>query len=382
MSDSTRRGRRKGTPEFPLFKHSRGYWCKTVKGKHHYFGRVDDDPDGTEALKLWNWQRDWLLIGETPPPYGQTASVTLETVCDHWIGGKDALQQAGDLAPRTYQEYFETCEILLGILGANLPATAIGPAQFDKVRVALAKRFNVNGQSKRITQIKSIFDTAYDDHVLTDRPNFGRNFKKPKAAAFRRHRASKGDQSYQPSEVRALLKSASVNMKPMILLGLQAGFGNSDCSLLPQSAVKGDWIEWPRVKNGIVRRVPLWKETRIALAKSVTHARELGEEQFCFVTSTGRPYGEDESATHHRVTEEFTRLRKNAKGANESRTFYDLRRTFETVAGETTDQVAVDAIMGHMASETNMPARYRQKISDERLEAVVTHVRKWLGVIE
>ena len=58
--------------------------------------------------------------------------------------------------------------------------------------------------------------------------------------------------------------------------------------------------------------------------------------------------------------------------------FYSLRRTFETVAGETLDQPAVDLVMGHTPNANDMAARYRQRIGDERLEAVAEHVRKWL----
>jgi hypothetical protein len=38
--------------------------------------------------------------------------------------------------------------------------------------------------------------------------------------------------------------------------------------------------------------------------------------------------------------------------------------------------VAVDAIMGH--SRDDMASVYRERISDDRLRAVVEHVRKWL----
>ena len=57
-------------------------------------------------------------------------------------------------------------------------------------------------------------------------------------------------------------------------------------------------------------------------------------------------------------------------------TFYALRHTFETIGGESRDQVAVDAIMGH--SREDMASVYRERIGDDRLRAVVEHVRQWL----
>ncbi len=56
--------------------------------------------------------------------------------------------------------------------------------------------------------------------------------------------------------------------------------------------------------------------------------------------------------------------------------FYALRHTFETVGGESRDQVAVDHVMGH--AREDMASVYREKVSDERLKAVADHVRAWL----
>ena len=56
--------------------------------------------------------------------------------------------------------------------------------------------------------------------------------------------------------------------------------------------------------------------------------------------------------------------------------FYTLRRCFETITGETKDQLAVESIMGHV--DPSMGAVYRERISDERLRAVTEHVRNLL----
>ena len=56
--------------------------------------------------------------------------------------------------------------------------------------------------------------------------------------------------------------------------------------------------------------------------------------------------------------------------------FYTLRHTFATIAGESRDQVAVNAIMGHV--DNSMAGVYRERISDERLIAVTDTVHQWL----
>ncbi|MCU0979714.1 MAG: hypothetical protein MUF25_11175 [Pirellulaceae bacterium] len=56
--------------------------------------------------------------------------------------------------------------------------------------------------------------------------------------------------------------------------------------------------------------------------------------------------------------------------------FYALRHSCRTVADEARDFPAIDLIMGHADEST--AARYRERISDERLMAVTDHVHRWL----
>ena len=56
--------------------------------------------------------------------------------------------------------------------------------------------------------------------------------------------------------------------------------------------------------------------------------------------------------------------------------FYILRHIHRTISDETHDRPAIDLIMGH--SDGSMGGHYREAIADERLQAVVDHVRAWL----
>ena len=59
--------------------------------------------------------------------------------------------------------------------------------------------------------------------------------------------------------------------------------------------------------------------------------------------------------------------------------YYALRHNLETIGGETGDQVAVDAIMGHAPPQNDVRGVYRERISDERLKAVTDYVRRRLS---
>ena len=54
----------------------------------------------------------------------------------------------------------------------------------------------------------------------------------------------------------ALLDGAGVQLKAMMLLGINCGFGNADCASLPLSALNLEtgWIDYPRPKTGVPRR--------------------------------------------------------------------------------------------------------------------------------
>jgi integrase len=72
----------------------------------------------------------------------------------------------------------------------------------------------------------------------------------------------------------------------------------------------------------------------------------------------------------------MAKLLKSLKLHRPGLNFYALRHTFETIAGESRDQVAVDHIMGH--ARDDMASVYRERISDERLKAVTDYMRGWL----
>ena len=54
------------------------------------------------------------------------------------------------------------------------------------------------------------------------------------------------------------------------------------------------------------------------------------------------------------------------------------RHTFQTMAEGARDLAAVQSIMGHAPSGSDMSAKYRERVDNERLQAVTKHVRKWL----
>ncbi|HEY2883115.1 MAG TPA: tyrosine-type recombinase/integrase, partial [Pirellulales bacterium] len=222
------------------------------------------------------------------------------------------------------------------------------------------------------------------DACLVDRPmRFGPSFKKPKLRTMRRARRERGSMMFEAEEIRALLAIARPSVQAMIMLGVNCGFGTADVGTLPKSAIdlKSGWVNYPRPKTEMDRRCPLWPETvgaieRASVLRPTPRLSEYAD--LVFLTPRGGQWANGRQAKSA-LSHDIRRLVRSAgSDAGNGRGFYALRRTFETIGSEALDQAAVDLIMGHCPRADDMPARYRQRVGDDRLIAVTEHVRLWL----
>jgi len=380
MAESTRKSKAKRPrkAETLSFHKGRGYWYRTIAGRRKYFEHIDNDPNGQKSLE------QWLAVKEDPfaePKRVQIGTCTLLDIINEFCGHKKAAYESGELSKRMYDEYVSVCALILETLDKQQIAQNIGKSEFASVRKMLASRYGVNGLAKRIQQTRSLFKYAYESELL-DRPvRYGQSFSKPSAKKMREHRIAKGAQDFTNVEIRNLLKAASPITKAMILLGLNGGLGNSDIADLPFKAIdlKSGWLDYPRAKTATHRRIPLWPET-IEAIKAVVAKRPETTSDKLFISKKGQDFT-DEARTGQRVSGYFRQPLKKI-GIEDGRGFYALRRSFQTQAEESGDLVAVQAIMGHIPSERDMSARYRQRISDTRLKEAVEVVRQWLLPIE
>jgi integrase len=154
-------------------------------------------------------------------------------------------------------------------------------------------------------------------------------------------------------------------MRAMIWLGLNCGFGCTDCAQLKWKDLdfENNRVKLARNKTGIYRDLPLWPET----IKSLQKVPRTGS--LVFYTSRGNPYlqtilktdvnGREKYTTLNIITTKFSRLIKKAgidvpKGTG----FYSLRRTAATIAARSGDPFAVQRLLGHV--DLTMATRYVQ----------------------
>ena len=185
----------------------------------------------------------------------------------------------------------------------------------------------------------------------------------------------------EAKEIRSLIEIAGTQLKAMILLGVNAGFGNHDATLPIKAvdlklAVRGDFRVRKLESNAAVT---LWPETLVAVKAAIAVAPpprmpRMPSWSSLRSTASGGPRTPQRTRSRPSSASYFKALKLHRPGLG----FYALRHTFETIGGESRDQVAVNYLMGHAPPDSDMASVYRERISDERLKAVTDHVHKWL----
>jgi len=188
--------------------------------------------------------------------------------------------------------------------------------------------------------------------------------------------------TFDSKQITKLLSLANVQMRAMMWLGLNCGFGCMDCARLKWNDVDLDnsRVELPRHKTAVPRDLPLWPETIKAL-KKVPRSGPL-----VFYTAEGHPWvrtlaktqadGSIKYTTVNAISSMFGRLLTKAKiPAPKGTGFYTLRRTAATLAARSGDPFAVQRLLGHV--NLDMATRYVQDVS-EQTDRVIENSRKFL----
>lgn len=384
---------------FPLRLHGNGQWCKKVNGKRFYFG-IDKE----KALLRWQAEMDHIKAGRPVPR--KDPSPRLDELGNVYLARCKAQLAAGKFSLRHVTGIEKTIHRLITLRGADDRPATWTPQDFSAINADLAKPIKrtlpADGQLASLTgkvvkvrssatvagdirRIKAFLNWAADDdqqHIPP--PKFGKDFTVSKTALLR-HSKNRGRLDLPKEHIRQIIDRASVHYKPLCLMGINLGIGGKDLSLMSLADVercaKDPWLSAVRNKTGAARRAWLWPETRAAIANYL-EARQrpyLKEfEDVGFLTAQRRPWLEEKDGSNVKDSVAWTFASIRRKLELPRGTFYDLRRTFETIAGETLDQPAIDLCMGHVEPADSMAALYRQNIGDDRVKHVCQHVRKWL----
>jgi len=183
-----------------------------------------------------------------------------------------------------------------------------------------------------------------------------------------------------------LLSFADVKMRAMIWLGLNCGFGCTDCAELKWTDLDlvSARVKLPRRKTGISRDLPLWPET----AESLEKVPKTGKLVFC--TSRGNPYiqmllsadgnSNGKYTTLNPITTKFSRLiKKSGLDVPKGTGFYAFRRTAAAIVARLGDRFAVQRLLGH--ADLQMATRYVQDVSAQT-DRVIENSRMYICQIK
>lgn len=373
-------------PEYPLYAHKTQRWAAKIAGKTHFFGRWRD-PFG--SLAKYMAEKDDLKAGRPRRPSLTPADasnlLTVEQMIILFLEAKKLNVQAGELSTRTWKEYESLGKRLIRVFGAKTAVVSLGPTDFRRLRADFQKTHKALTSLKGdLAKSRLFFNWAgpgtHGQHLIDRPPHYGDSFKAPPQRALDREREESVRVLMAP-QIRALLDKAQDRpaMRAIIFMGINCGFGNTDCAKLVfgKLDLDGAWANFARTKNATRRRDPLWPETVQALREALKIPRRPECAKQVFVTRSGKPFHA------YDITHEFEKLAVLAGMTQEEADYYDLRRTCLSIGVQCNDDDAVRTIMGHKRHSKDMIGVYnRLQVSDERLLAVSNHIHDWLFKVE
>jgi len=324
-----------------------------IRGRLYYFGS-----DRRKALARYIEQATCLHGGHPQPPPCPEAEITIATLANLYLEQQECRVTAGEIRLRQLHGQTVLLRDFVRHIGRNRLVSEICTMDLQNYRNTLIKAGRAPKTiNNRIGAVKAMYHWALDNGVIKAGPNLTAVKKIPMPKKER--------PIFTPSQIRLLIKAARPKLKAMILLGLNCGFGCTDCAELRWTDLdlEAGRVSLPRGKTGIKRNLTLWPETIQAL-QGIPRSGEL-----VFYTRNGGPWvksttvrGEDGTEKYQErntVTEEFRKLLakagiKTEKGLG----FYTLRRTAATFAAQSKDPFAIQRLLGH--ADLRMASTYVQ----------------------
>jgi integrase len=361
--------------EYPLTPHASGKWCKKVRGKIHYFGTWDN-PDG--AMQEWLAAKDdGLHLGADPKRNDDR--IDIERVCNMFLDAKEQQRDQGDLSTRALNDYHDACKRFSAFIGKSRFIDTMKTSDFARYRGSFPKSWGPVRINTEIARLSVLLNYAYEAELVDKPIRTGPNFSRVSQKKQRLHRATRPKKIFTAGEIHRMIDASNVQMKAMIYLGINAGYGNADCGRLQIDEIDfaGSWLEGLREKTGIERAAWLWPETIAALQDAINAKYSNVPESLegnVFVTKRRHSWHHDDGKAQP-LSAEFKKTAERAKCYRVGVGFYALRHVFETIAGNAKDQIAVNYVMGH--TDATMADVYREGIDPQRIKDVCSFVRDW-----
>jgi integrase len=356
--------------KFPLTLHPTGQYCKKVRGRIYYFGT-----DKHEALRQFLEQAAYLYAGKSRKPNLAIDHLAIKTLCNLYLEHQEAKVLSGEITMRYLVDQIKLLKVFVRFIGPNRRSSDVVTIDLQNYRAKLIKSGKAPAtMNNHISAIKVMYHWAIDNEIISTAPNLKALKKAPIHKVFRA--------TFTKDQVAKLLNLANDQMQAMIWLGLNCGFGCTDCAELQWSHLDLNKarVHFPRGKTGVDRNLPLWPETIQAL-KSL-HRNGI----HVFSTCQGNQWvrviqhdnhGVQKNTIDNALSKEFSKLlKKTGIEKQKGLGFYSLRRTAATWAAQSGDPFAVQRLLGH--ADLKMASTYVQDIN-EQTDRVINNSRRFIA---
>ena len=363
MSKSNKKNRKKRNDKFPLTLHPTQQYCKKIKGKLYYFGT-----NKKQALQRYLEDAAILHSGKVVTRQSDKESISIKYLCNLYLEQQEYRVSVDQIKMRQVYDQTLLLRDFVKFVGPNRIVSDISTMDIQNyIRKQIRAKKSANTINNRIAAVKAMFNWALDNEIIGNSPNL--------KAIKKITKTTQEKPIFNMSQIQTIMKIADSQMKAMILLGLNCGFGCTDCAELEWKNLdlENSRVVFPRGKTGISRNLVLWPET-VAALKNVSKKDKL-----VFYTAKGNPwvevthgvdkFGNEKISKNDAVSRKFAKLLKKAgikvpKGVG----FYTLRRTAATLAARSGDPFAVQKLLGH--ADLKMASVYVQDISEQTDRAI------------
>ena len=366
--------RKTRSDKFPLTLHKTGQYCKKIKGKTFYFGK-----DKQVALERYLEQASLLHHNNSFITKKKNTAITLKTLSELYLQHQLLKVQNGEMTARHHADQNNCLNKFVNTIGRFVKIMDISTLDLQKYRRQINKNYSSQRMNLNISIMKAMFHWAKKNEIVDNIPNID-IISRGKTEHQQRY-------IFSPEQIQKLIELGDIQMKAMIWLGLNCGFGCTDCAQLQWENIdfENNRVIFPRGKTGIMRELPLWPETLDAI-KNIPHHQD---DNLVFHTKHGRPMisekysrieNSEKYSSTNMVTTKFSRLIKKAgihvpKGTG----FYSLRRAAATIAARSGDPFAVQRLLGH--ADLKMATRYVQDVS-KQMDEVINKTREFIKKTE
>lgn len=208
--------------KFPLHLHTNGQWAKKINGKRYYFGT-----DKAKALERFKREVSDLYAGTTIA--SREPDITVRDICNRFIEARHQAVDRGEITLKSFGDYVELAQAVADHIG-DINSHELRPIHFNRMLTEIAQRWGPVRRRRFVGFVKSVFKWATEEGLISHIIRYGPDFRPPPKRLVRQARRRA---IFAPGDISAMLDNASIQLRAMILLGINGGLGNTDIALLP-----------------------------------------------------------------------------------------------------------------------------------------------------